>query len=234
VYYTGEAENKKYLTPDEGRKITQRTVGYSGLNIIMEENAWAGISVTRNKVLVPDVATNNAFIYTTPTIRFISVLTPLLDPAIEINLADYTDTGGQQTLQLYIANFLKALFSEIINEDTVRQIKVDSRYNYSLQEADTSLRAEIPIGLTTPYNIKIPADLDISTCPLSPADITPSSAFVCQITAMIQQWFTTNQPVTTDAKFTFDISLFAALSDTQLPVLRLRNIYIKENNIKWS
>ncbi|WP_295793753.1 LysM domain-containing protein [Mucilaginibacter sp.] len=234
AYYTMVDGKKKYLSPDDGRKITQRIIGYDKFNIINEENIWSGIAITRNKILVPGIKTNEEFIYTTPTIRFVSVLTPLLDPNIEINIADYTSEPAKQPLQLYLSNFLQALFTELIDETTTRQIKIGSSYVYDIQENIPGLSAEIPISISTPYNFAIPADWDNTLCPVLPGDITPESPFVCQLTALLQNWFAGNVPVTTNAKFRFDIELFSGLSNTQLPVLRIRNLYLEEKNIKWS
>gem|GEM_PF-1507749 len=234
AYYILVDGKKKYLTPDAGRQITQRIIGYKKFNIINEENIWSGISIIRNKILVPGIDTNEDFIYTTPTIRFVSVLTPLLDPAIEIDIADYTPKNGRQPLQVYLANFLKALFKEIIDETTTRQIKIATSYAYDLQEGVAGLTTEIPISISTPYNFQIPADWDIASCPVPPGEVTPESPFVCQLTALIQKWFSMYSPVTNNAKFRFDISLFSGLTNTQLPVLRIRNIYLDEENIKWS
>ena len=234
AYYTENNGEMTYLTPGEGKKITQRMVSFSKFNIINQENVWSGISVIRNKILVPGIETNPQFIYTTPTIRFISVLTPLLDPDILINIADYTTGGGKQPLQLYLSNFLKELFVELTGQITTRQIKFGINYSYNIQEGIDGLRTEIPISITTPLEFEIPADWNTSACPVNPDDITPESAIVCQLAALIDKWFAVNQPVTTDAKFNMDISLFASLSATQLPVLRLRNLYLNEKDIQWS
>jgi hypothetical protein len=234
AYYTENNGERTYLTPDEGKKITQRMVRFSKFNIINQENVWSGISVIRNKILVPGIETNPEFIYTTPTIRFISVLTPLLDPDILINIADYTTGSDKQPLQLYLSNFLKELFVELAGQITTRQIKFGINYSYNIQEGIDGLRTEIPISITTPLVFEIPADWDTSACPVNPDDITPESAIVCQLAALIEKWFAVNLPVTTDAQFNLDISLFASLSATQLPVLRLRNLYLNEKDIKWS
>ena len=234
AYYTENNGVRKYLGPEEGRAITQRNIWYDDFNIINQENVWSGISVIRNKILVPGIPTNPDFIYTTPTIRFISVLTPLLDPDITINIADYTDAAGKQKLDVYLSNFLKALFIELALETAVRQIKIGVNYSYNIQEDIDSLRAFIPISITTPYDFQIPADWQTNACPANPDDISPDSAFVCQLSALIQKWFTSNQPIITNAQFNLDVSLFAGLSNTQLPVLRLRNLYLNEANIQWS
>jgi len=234
AYYTLNNGKRTYLSPEDAQAITQRIIGYAKFNIINQENVWSGLSVIRNKILVPGIDTNPDFIYTTPTIRFVSVLTPLLDPGTVINIADYTIGQGKQPLQVYLSNFFKALFIELATETTSRQIKVGINYSYNIQEGIDSLRTEIPISLTTPLNFEIPDDWKTDNCPVNPGDITPQSAIVCQLAALIQLWFMNNQPVTTNAQFNLDISLFAGLSNTQLPVLRLRNLYLNEKDIQWS
>lgn len=235
AYYTENNGERTYLNPTDGRAITQRMVSFSKFNIINQENVWSGISVIRNKILVPGIPTNPAFIYTTPTIRFISVLTPLLDPDILINIADYTTTGGgKQPLQLYLSNFLQELFIELAGQITTRQIKFGINYSYNVQAGIDGLRTEIPISITTPLVFEIPADWDTSACPVKPDGVTPENTVVCQLAALIEKWFAVNRPVTTDAQFNLDISLFASLSATQLPVLLLRNLYLDEKDIKWN
>jgi len=233
-YYPDDQEVRHYLRPEAGRAITQRNIGYRDFNIINQENVWSGISVIRNNVLVPDVPTNPDFIYTTPTIRFVNVLTPLLDPDISINIADYTAAEGKQKLSLYLSNFLKALFVELADETTTRQIKVGIGYSYNIQEGIDSLRTVIPISLTTPYDLPIPGGWQTDACPANPEDITPDDAFVCQLAALVEKWFTANQPATANARFNLDISLFTGLSNTQLPILKLHNLYLDESDIRWN
>ncbi|MGN6396191.1 MAG: LysM peptidoglycan-binding domain-containing protein [Mucilaginibacter sp.] len=234
AYYTENNGERTYLSPADGKSIAQRNVGFSKFNIINQENVWSGISVIRNKILVPGIETNTDFIYTTPTIRFVSVLTPLLDPDIIINIADYTTGEGKQPLQLYLSNFLQQLFIELAGQTTTRQIKFGINYSYNIQEGIDGLRTEIPVSITTPLTFDIPADWDTSLCPVDPDKITPDSTIVCQLTALIEKWFSVNNPVTTNAQFNLDISLFASLSATQLPVLRLRNLYLNEKDIQWN
>jgi hypothetical protein len=234
AYYTENNGKRTYLSPTYGKAITQRVIDFSKFNIINQENVWSGISVIRNKILVPGIETNTEFIYTTPTIRFVSVLTPLLDPDIIINIADYTTGTGKQPLKLYLSNFLEQLFIELAGQVTSRQIKFGISYSYNILEVIDGLRTEIPISITTPLTFMIPLDWDTGSCPVNPDDITPESAVVCQLAALIEKWFSVNKPVTTDARFNLDISLFASLSATQLPVLRLRNLYLSEKDIQWN
>lgn len=232
-YYLDDQDARHYLSPEAGRALTQRNIAYRDFNIINQENVWSGISVIRNNVLVPGIPTNPDFIYTTPTIRFVNVLTPLLDPDISIDIADYTATKGKQPFSLYLGNFLKALFVELADEITSRQIKVGIRYSYTIQESVDSLRAVLPISVTTPYDLPIPTGWQSDACPANPADITPDDTFVCQLSALVENWFTMNQPATANARFDLDIALFTGLTNTQLPILKLRNLHLNESDVLW-
>lgn len=233
AYYVLQNDTRRYLSPDEGRNITQRHILYRHFNIIEQENVWSGISVVRNKILVPGIPTSEAFIYTTPVIRFVSVLTPLLDSGTPVNLAQYIPGSGRRPLQLYFSNFLKALFAEITDQHTIRQIKLGAVYRYNIQAGVDGLSTEIPISISTPYNFRIPEDWDTLSCPESLAGVSPQSPFVCQWAAVIQQWFNNHSPTTTDARIRLDVSLYSGLSDTHLPVFRLDNLYILESDINW-
>lgn len=229
VYYTEINNQRVYLSPGDGYKITRRIITFDGFNIMKEEDAWSGLSIVRNKILVPGIPTNDDFIYETPVIRFVNILTPLLDPAIEIDMAVYTPPPvSQKPLQVYLSNFLQAFFNEIPVPAT-RLIKIGVQYTYDIQENQPGLQAALPICITTPYTFEIPKDWETTDCPPDPLEITPESALVCQLTALIREWFGNNEPVKNNGRLLFDLSLFSSLSDSKLPVLRIRNIYLNIN-----
>src|SRR3546814_8034995 len=90
-----------------------------------------------------------------------------------------------------------------------------------MQEDVDSLRTVLPISMTPPYDLPIPGGWQSDACPADPADITPDDAFVCQLSAQVENWFAANQPATANARFDLDIALFTGLSNTQLPILKL-------------
>lgn len=227
VYYQMVNGEKVYLTPSVASGITARSIRFNGFNIIQEENAWSGLSIVRNKILVPGIPTNDDFIYETPVIRFVNVLTPLLDPDIDINMAVYT-SPGKHKLQEYISNFFTAFFEEIKNKTTTRVVKTAVSYSYTLNEDPDGLRVDIPISMTTPYSFNIPADWNVSNCP-DAENVTPQDSFACQLSALLNTWFGNNRPLATNGKLQFDVSLFASLSDSQLPVLHIRRITLDIN-----
>lgn len=227
VYYKMADGVKQYLTPSIASGITARSIRFNGFNIIQEENAWSGLSIVRNKILVPGIPTNDDFIYETPVIRFVNILTPLLDPDIDIDMAVYTATGKHK-LQEYISNFFTAFFEEIKDKTTTRVVKSAVSYSYTLNEDPDGLRIDIPISITTPYEFNIPADWNVSKC-TGTSPVTPQDSFVCQLAALLNSWFRNHQPITTNGKLQFDVSLFASLSDSQLPVLHIRRIKLDIN-----
>lgn len=227
VYYNMVDGVKQYLTPSIASGITARSIRFKDFNIIKEENAWSGLSIVRNKILVPRIPTNDDFIYETPVIRFVNILTPLLDPDIDINMAVYTP-AGKHKLQEYISNFFKAFFDEIKDKTTTRVVKTAVSYSYTLNEDPDGLRVDIPISMTTPYEFNIPADWDVSKC-TDTQHVTPQDTFTCQLAALLNRWFRDHSPITTNGKLQFDVSLFASLSDSQLPVLHIRRIKLDIN-----
>ena len=81
---------------------------FSDFDILKIENAWAGAAVKRNENLLPDKITNPDFVFQSPVVRFVNVLTPLLDPDEEIDIADYKLTPAP--LSKYLSDFLIAFF----------------------------------------------------------------------------------------------------------------------------
>ncbi len=66
-----------------------------------------------------------------------------------------------------------------------------------------------------------------------PIDYSDDNTFVCKLTAAIEQWFSRNKPSVNQAKFHFDMALFSELNETQLPLIRLRKVYLDEKDVIW-
>ena len=84
----------------------------------------------------------------------------------------------------------------------------------------------LPVLLSPPFEF----DLDSlgSDCTAVPA---PGS-FVSELGKAIRTWFSGYGPSTNGGVFTFDISVFAGLSQTNLPVLRLRDLFLEYGDIE--
>ena len=63
--------------------------------------------------------------------------------------------------------------------------------------------------------------------------VAPSpESFVYTLGQAIRTWFSGYGPSTNGGVFTFDISVFAGLSQTNLPVLRLRDLFLEYGDIQ--
>ncbi len=220
-YFVSEQDHTTVLTYDLGQNLSSRQLVFNDFDILKLENAWAGAAIKRNEKLLPDKTTNPNFVFQSPVVRFANVLTPLLDPDEEIDIAVYTQTPAP--VSKFLSNFLIAFFEGAqTGGNEIRTIRLAAAYSYDLQDAGGSdgalaegpdLEITIPILLTTPTPISILIDL------------SPDSAFVKNVSETINMWFG-HKPTGMDqsGRLCFDLSVYSSLSESQLPVLRMRRL----------
>ena len=80
------------------------------------------------------------------------------------------------------------------------------------------LNIKIPILLTTPTKISI-----------LKAQLSPESPFISAVAETINDWVANNTPSGWDdsGKLWFDLSVYSSLSESQLPVLRMRRLFLE-------
>ena len=217
-------QNEQILTYETGRNLSSRQVVFSDFDILEIENAWAGAAVKRNENLLPDKITNPEFVFQSPVVRFVNVLTPLLDPDEEIDIADFTALPSAP-LARYLSDFFIAFFAgaqTVGNEN--RTIQLAAAYGYGLADAVAGatvmpdLNIRIPILLSTPTSISI-----------LPQNLSPASPFINAVAETINDWFVNNSPTGTkdSGRLWFDLSVYSSLSESQLPVLRMRRLFLE-------
>jgi LysM repeat protein len=218
-YYFVSLQDQQVLSYESGRNLSARQLVFDDFDILKVENAWAGAAVKRNENLLPNETTNPAFVFQSPVVRFVNVLTPLLDPDEEIDIADFT-TQKPARLSQFLSDFLIAFFEAAQtagNEN--RTVRLGAAYGYGLQTESPfpDLGVTIPILLTTPTSISILKD-----------KLGPDSPFVKAVSDTINEWFRNNQPsgVQDNGKLWFDLSVYSSLSESQLPVLRMRRLFL--------
>ena len=232
-WYTTEDKEGKitgYLAYPCSFEIPNRTVNVKGLNVLQFQHAWAGIAVIRNENLVEDNPTNKEFIYRTPLVKFSNKLIPLLsyDKRIDISTIE-NQAGTKAPLNEHLATFFKTFFTaDELKEQT---IKISASWNYTLKEGSTLPPILLPVLLYTPFAMQIPSDYTIPEggCPDS---ITSETPFICQMASAIERWYAQMKPVTTEAYLKFDLSVFSALSETQLPLIQLSDLELPYVNIE--
>jgi LysM repeat protein len=215
--------DEQVLSYTDGRNLSSRGLLFNDFDILKVENAWAGAAVKRNENLAPDKTTNPDFVLQSPVVRFVNVLTPLLDPDVEINIADYT-AQQPSSLNVVLSNFLIAFFEgaqTVVSEK--RTIRMSASYGYELQPGAADLSVTIPILLMTPASISI-----------LPENLSPTSAFVRSIADTVNAWFLNNTPsgIQDSGRLWFDLSIYSSLSESQLPVLRMRRLFLETKLLK--
>jgi hypothetical protein len=301
----------QFNNPNPSNNLT-RTLIFDGLDIMGTENAWGGIQLARNLILVEGEETNPLFVYQTPVVRFVNKVTPLIDSSTPVDVAQITSTevtganatassfaggtelstvdgfyiggvatftsgslagesstitgytGATQTLEVtpafsqapasgdafivdidkivppqtktlvdHLASLFTALFA-VTGEDMsngTRTVRVGCSYEYDIR-GDLDPDGSNPIMVSLPVMLVPPFGFDLQT------DASPScgsggqqTSFVCQMAQNINTWFSYANPSTAQGRFVFDISVFASLTETNLPVLRLREVYLAYQDI---
>jgi hypothetical protein len=86
----------------------------------------------------------------------------------------------------------------------------------SSSQETLDLSITLPILLTTPTSISI-------------SNLSPTSPFIGSVAATIDAWFNQNEPTGLQdrGRLWFDLSLYSSLTDSQLPVLRMRRLFLE-------
>jgi hypothetical protein len=226
VYYFVEVTDttETPLLFSERKKFSERGVVIAQNNVLLEENAWAGVAVHRNEILAGQPA-NKEFRYITPYIRFANICYPYLTNQIPINIADFTPgagSGNKIKLETLLVNF----FSELLKADPERQVmlQIQAGYSFALQpdaNAPLQLGPTLPIVLVTPLPV---TGKNISTV------LQPFSG-------ALLNWFAGHSVVGVDTtgNIQLTVSLYAYSStDMHHPVLTLEGVYLPTKVVDFS
>lgn len=225
-YYFISLQDQKVLPYDTGRNISSRRLVFKDFDILKFENAWAGAAVKRNEDLIEGETTNPVFVFQSPVVRFVNVLTPLLDPDEKIDIGQYTEQKPAKLAQ-YLSDFFIAFFEAaqtVGNEN--RTIRLGASYGYGLQDSGATS------GLMPDLEVLIPILLSMPTS-ISILKLGPDSPFIKDVSDTIEFWFRTNAPsgLKESGKLWFDLSVYSSLSESQLPVLRMRRLFLSTNTL---
>jgi hypothetical protein len=297
----------QFTNPNPSNELT-RTLIFDDLDIMGTENAWGGIQLARNLILVEGEQTNPLFVYQTPVVRFVNKVTPLIDSSNPVDIAQITSSevtgtngtassfaGGTElsavdnfyvggivtftsgalagqsatitaytgatrtitatpafsqapasgdtfiididkpvppqtkTLVDHLASLFMALFA-VTGEDTssgARTVRVGCSYEYDVRDGvgpdgGDPIMVSLLVMLVPPFSFDLATDAS-ANCAGDPQQ----TSFVCQMARNINTWFSYANPATGGGRFVFDISVFASLTATNLPVLRLREVYLE-------
>lgn len=222
VQVTNDAETP--LSYAGRKQYSERGVTIQRNNVLIDENAWAGVAIHRNEVLAGQ-PTNEAFRYITPYIRFAGPCYPNLNSQTAINIAEFTpDASSLQKvkLQTLLDNFFEVLFKAAPDREIMLQLQAG--YSFTLQ---TSPDAPAMLGPTLPIVLATPASVNGKNI------VTFTAPFANAITG----WFKNNQVAgkETTGKVSMVLSLFAATNgDMHHPLLTLDGLYLPTSIVDFS
>lgn len=195
----------EYLTFTQSRNILARQLRYTAIDVLQSENATAGVSIGRNEAYDGRPG-NDPFIYRTPEVQFVSNVTPLLTPDVDIDVASFTPLPPPSAkLETYLVNFFTAFFTTAGGAPAgERLVRLGATFAYELN----GFPVRVPIFLSLPL-------------PLS-----PSSGTIPETAAFIMTWFTQRGLLGRAGELQFELSLFASLNDSNVPILRLESLHL--------
>lgn len=213
-----------------------RTLYWRNLDVLHTENAWGGIRLSRNLNLSRIGSTtrpvNPRFIYETQQVRFVNKVTPLIDNKRPIDITGGSDE--KKGLNQHLSSLLRDLFGPALGQTNPhpRLIKMGVRYAYDVrgqggdavgpaQNPDDlgfyEFQAFLPVTQVLPFNL-LPT-------------VTDLDEFAGDLANRMTSWLNAVNPSRARAFYEFDLAIFAALSATDLPVLRLRRLWLDLDKI---
>lgn len=231
--FSNKENPQQYLTLSQADDLRTRTIQFEKLDIMATQNAWGGVFIVRNENLfdeehacTSDVETNPNFLYRTPTVRFSNVITPLLDSSEPFNITKLASVTPPQPLVNWLQILFSAYFAGIPyteQEPAKRLVRISGNYQYRLNPDPDGIGIEpftiaVPMFLLPPFEFVIPTDWSTNCAEVE--------STVCQIASWVRDWFAANRPSTEEGCFVFDVATFSNLDGNQLPVYRLRQLYL--------
>jgi hypothetical protein len=206
-------------SPDFGADADFSVISYQWgpLNILERQTATTCAYIMRNANLLSDqgIATNPAFIYTTPSVQFASPIIPLIQRGALTPL----DPGA--TLVDTIESILQPIAKFGQNLNPLLRIKAD--YDYQL--------AAPPAGSGGPGVRASSAILMADNIPLDESSVPLLAA---GIGAEVGNWHSALQPSASQALLTFGLTLFGTVAGRQLPLVQIQEIPVMVSGVATS
>ncbi len=204
--------------------LPDRNLIVDNLDILETQNAWATVQLRRNQVLVPGQATNPAFVFRTPSVRFANRLTPFLTNDEPFDIADLRDSDVPIPLPLadHLRNLVALLQPRVPDPgpDGLRYAaRLSCRYAFSLVRG-TGLNEDLITTLPVLLGLRIDPRQRLGETDLL-------DAYPERLADELKIWLNTQQPVRENAFFLFTFDIFSGLDpseNTDLPLLRVRRL----------
>jgi hypothetical protein len=240
---TGTVASYAYPPDVPSGDMTHRFV-LPGRDVARDTFAWGGVWLTRNTGLVAagpvgptgdggPVATNEAFVYRTPVVRFIDPATPLLLATAEIDVGGLPPAPGVSgaTIAAHLQNLLYAAaeIAPSLGGNGV-WLELTCRYGYTATvAAGRPLYAWMPLLLV----------------PAAFVGSWNEGAYVSGLETRLQEWRAGAGVSTAAGAFGFDLTVLSGIPSAAppaaaggqpalVPVLRLENLVLAFASIDWA
>ncbi|BBP52895.1 hypothetical protein PHLH3_25210 [Pseudomonas sp. St386] len=217
----------QWLDYEQALLVNERRTSLPALNVFDHQDAWASLSVERNRILFPaadigTLQTNPLFRFSTPIVRFADSISPHITQG---SFSLDTLTVANASLDDYLKVFFAALGSG--SNGTTVQVGMEGRYSYDIAGQGVVARTVLPAALMLP----------VATSLNSPP------AFTNAFSQAIDRWRLAEQ-VTVQGNARVDLTLraFSAddpaqlalgalASDNQPPLLSIENLWVSASKV---
>lgn len=232
------------------------TITVNALNVLAAENALAAVQIERNLItleasdktqwqVVPE------FVYKTPQVRPSQPVTPFVDNTTPIDVSTLPDQGSGAACPASPSSLCQRVYTIIADllADPVHSDSLLSAHEAADVTSGTARRVKVACSFQFPFPSAAGGAFDAaSISPLVPIVLARSfeidgqqpaelGDFASLFSAAIADWATTNNIVfganatPAGATLVFDVTLYAALSGVNTPVLRFSNLQLKLTDI---
>ena len=183
------------------------------MDVLQRQDVQATVHVERNRHLVPDRATADAFVYRTGDVTFPGPLYPTVtaDKAVDISRL-----GGDGPVQRSLNGHLSEFFGELLANNTqpslTCQVEIVYRYSLNTQLDDVQL----------PVLFQPPLTINVSSRATGHGSL---AGMIGTWAAAISSWFDTHVPLGS-GRLGFDLAVMSDLTATPMPLLRMPRLFL--------
>ena len=196
-----------YTEPADWPNWLRRRVRIGNLDMLVTENACAGLELTRNTGLLPGGKDPDPrFIYRTRYVSLPDPFTPFVKDDRPIPVAELGSGGGRRRkLAEHLGEMLHALLD--VPDDHERTIRLAWSYAFLVNPSILDSRVRRPVEMTLPFEFTSKL-LD---------------SVVGQVARSLRDWAATSSP-SRAGNFTFDFTVFSRSSGGNTPLWRLERL----------
>lgn len=220
-----ESDNQVIYTLASGDAPDTIELAFDELNIGTHQSAISRSYIERNADIAPDCyVTNKAFIFHTPVVSFKTPIVPLIDATEPITLDE------EINLSTVISNF----FNDFLGDDPSKSVVKELQFTLEvgaefLMSSNTSDPANQTLVSKTPI-------LFSQTAVATPSNDsgTPDTTLEDYECSLVNQILTWHDGISSDSgsatqMLYLSFTLFADVSESKLPLLRIRELQIEPN-----